>query len=165
MGPDSPFVKIGIFIVFAAVVTHFVMQYKNEQDRQVKVTVEAVQKIAAELQNKEGTDVDTVASYITPLHTVSFGNLTKGLEKTGPSVEEYVAAELILLRVYEIDRTASIETHIKLEGGGKNWPWVFDGQSARLEPFEIDKGNEVGPINFLLQMYREQGRPRKPWRQ
>ena len=163
MGPDNIFVKIFIALIFIAVIAHFALGYKNEQDRQVQATVDAVKSIASELTSDKGTNVDAITAAIAPLHEVSLNNILEGLKKTGPTKEEYVGAELVLLRVFELDINANIATHIQIEGKGAYWPWVFDGDDVRLDPFKIDSGKEIGSIADLLQMYKEQGKPRKPW--
>lgn len=165
MGPDNPFVKFFLIAILVAVAAHFGLKWKNEQERQVQATVTAVRTIAAELTKESGSNIEAISTAVSPLHEVSFSNLSKGLLLVGSTQEEYVAAELILLRIYEIDRTAVISTHIKLEGKGSNWPWVFDGESAKLEPFRLEPGAEVGSMEKLMTMYREQGMLRKPWKQ
>ncbi len=164
MGPDNIFVKILIVLILVGVVAHFGLGYKNEQNRQVKATTDAITAIAATVADGGTADVDSVTAAIAPLHEVSYGNLIEGVRRAGSSVGEYVGAEVILLRIYELGPTDNIKTRIKIEGAGNNWPWVFDGDKVTLEPFKIDSGTELGTINDLITMYEEQGELRKPWR-
>lgn len=164
MGPDNIFVKILVTLILVGVVAHFVIKYRDEQARQVKVTQNAIQTVADQVAGGATADVDAVTAAISPLHDCSYSNIIEGIRQSGASAEEYIGCEIILLRMYELIPTANIKTRIKIEGSGPYWPWTFEGDQAKLDPFKMDSGSEVGSINDLITMYEQQGTLRKPWR-
>lgn len=154
-------------IVYAAVIGGvflLVNRFNTARKMEVEKVVTAISETAAILRESGGQDPERIASAIARIEDVSLGTIEKGIAKTDEGYAEYIAVELILRRIFELDRTAFLYSVIERRSNTpKSYPWTIEGETATIEPFELEP-EEPGRVSYLFESFSSQGDPRKPWR-
>ena len=154
-------------IIYAAViggVIFLVNKFNTAKREEVEMVVAAFGETAAAITESGGQDPARIALAVAKMEEVSLGTVEKAISKVDDGPAEYVAVELVLRRIFQPNRTAYLPSGIERERyTSATDPWIFEGETVRLEPFEI-KSDPPEKIKFIFGTFSSQGYPRKPWR-
>ena len=154
-------------LVYAAViggVIYFVNKLNTDRREAVESVVAAIGETAAVITESGGQNPERIALVIAKLEDSSLGNIEKALADIEDGPAQYIAVELLLRRIFEMKNSAILRSGIKRQTyTPKSYPWTIEGETGRLEPFEITS-DPPGKIKFLFETFSSQGYPRRPWR-
>lgn len=164
MYSSSNVTKVILYAALIGVVIFFVNKLNAARRMEVDMVVAAIGETAAAVTESGGQDTERIASAVTKIEDASLGTVKKAIAKIEDGYAEYIAVELVLRRIYEMDRTAILRSGIERQKyTPKSYPWTIEGETVLLEPFEI-KSEPPGKIKFLFETFSSQGSPRRPWR-
>lgn len=132
------------------------MQQKRPLDANgIKGVAQKIAGIVGDTKTElSNTDMPSVEFEANRAAAVSIETLNNGLLMLGSSREEYVAAELLLLRVYSTAPDGYVSC---IEGD----PWSVSGELVQLSPFEIVRdGPAPPPIADMVKMFNSGGKRR-----
>jgi hypothetical protein len=129
---------------------YWIYQWNESRPLTEEDVTSIAQKIAGivgdtktELNSTDLAAVEYDANKMVPLSTTM---LTKGLLKLGNSRQEHVAAEIILLRVFQ---TAPDKYPSAIDGD----PWTDQGGTLKLGTFQIVREGEIGSVEDMLSAF------------
>ncbi|MCH8980112.1 MAG: hypothetical protein IH945_12850 [Armatimonadetes bacterium] len=154
-------------IIYAAViggVIFLVNNFNTAKKEEVETVAAAIRETAAAITESGGQDPERIALAVAKMEEVSLGTVEKAIAKIDDGPAEFIAVELVLRRIFEPNRTAYLPSGIERERyTSKTYPWIFEGETARLEPFEV-MSDPPEKVQFIFGTFSSQGSPRKPWR-
>ena len=156
--------KVIVYAALVGGVFFLVNKYNTARKMEVEIVVVAIGETAAAITESGGQDPVRIASAVAKIEGSTLDNVEKAIAKIDDGYAEYVAAELILRRIFELDRTAFLSSGIvRQRYTPKSYPWTFEGETVSLEPFELTP-EKPGIVRHLFTSFSSQGYPRRPWR-
>lgn len=163
MGRVWSFVKAVVVLGLIGAAGWFVWQKANEQPpsaRDVRQVAYAVSRIIGPAKTElTQTDKPSVEFQVDKLLEADVETIKAGLMLLGPKATraEYVAAELILLRVFENKPEGYVS---RVDGV----PWEVTGSISQMGQFEIDRTTyDPDSIEEMVKAFGPSATPREPW--
>ncbi len=151
MGLLGQFLKVVILLGIVGAIAYFIYQKSNEgpmRGADVKtIAMDIAVIIGEEKTELTTTDKPSVEFQVGKLNDASLETIRDGLCLLDPGTTraQYIAAELILLRIYE-QRPDGYVSRVDGE------PWDVSGDLSQMGPFEMDRtpGDKDSVINMVM---------------